>query len=156
MWALIITLVLVGLILLGIELLVIPGFGVVGILGLLSFAASCYLSFVNFGAMAGAVVAVALVALVSLFVVLVLRSKTWKKITLNTNIDSRIDDTPQSKGIEVGVRGLALTRLAPAGLAEFGDVALEVFSRDSIIDAASAVEVVEVSDNKVFVKTVTK
>ena len=154
MCALIITLVLVGLILLGIELLVIPGFGVVGVLGLLSFVASCYLAFTNFGAAAGVAVAVALVVLVSLFVVLVLRSKTWKKITLNTNIDSRIDDTPQSKGIEAGVRGVALTRLAPAGQAEFGTVALEVFSRDSIINAGSAVEVVEVSDNKVLVKPI--
>lgn len=156
MWALIITLVLVGLILLGIELLVIPGFGVVGVLGLASFVASCYLAFVNFGAVAGAAVAVALVVLVSVFVVLVLRSKTWKRITLDTSIDSRIDDTPQSKGIEVGAIGVALTRLAPAGQAELGDIALEVFSRDSIIAAGSAVEVVEVSDNKVFVKAVTK
>ena len=152
MWALIITLVVLGLLLFGVELLIIPGFGFAGILGLASFVACCYLAFSNFGTLAGVIVAVATVVLVSLLVVLVLRSKTWKKITLDTNISSRIDDAPQSKGIKTGVCGVALTRLSPAGQAEFDGIALEVFSRDSIIAAGSPVEVVEVSDNKVFVK----
>ena len=152
MWALVITLVFTGLLLLGLELLVIPGFGVAGILGLGSFAASCWLAFSNFGTMAGVIFVVALVVVVTLFVVLVLRSKTWRKITLDTNIDSRVDDVPQEKGIEVGMTGVALTRLAPAGQAGFGDVVIEVFSRDSIISAGSRIEVVELSDNKVLVK----
>ena len=152
MWALIITLVFTGLLLLGLELLVIPGFGITGILGLGSFAASCYLAFTNFGTATGVSVVVALIVLVTLFVVFVLRSKTWKKITLETNIDSKVDDVPQNKGIEVGMTGVALTRLAPAGQAEIGDVVTEVFSRDSVVSAGSRVEVVELSDNKVFVK----
>ena len=81
-----------------------------------------------------------------------LRSKAWKKITLQTNIDSRIDQAPQNKGIKVGTTGIALTRLAPAGQAQLGDVVVEVFSRDSIVAAGSMVEVVEVCDNKIFVK----
>lgn len=152
MWALIVTLVVVGLLLLGIELLIIPGFGVTGILGLASFAASCYIAFDSLVVAAGMAVAVAVVMIASLFVIFVLRSKTWKKITLQTNIDSKIDEVPQNKGIEVGMTGVALTRLAPAGQAGFGDVSIEVFSRDSIVASGSRVEVVEVSDNKVYVK----
>ena len=76
MWALIATLVIVGLLLLGIELLVIPGFGVVGILGIVSFVCSCYFSFVTFGVTAGVAVLIAEIVLVSAFIVLVLRSKT--------------------------------------------------------------------------------
>lgn len=152
MWALIITLIVVGLILLGVELLVIPGFGVVGILGIASFVAACYLAFVNFGTAAGIIVLVSTILLVTLFIALVLRSKTWKGVTLNTNIDSKADEAPQQKGIAVGMRGVALTRLAPAGMAEINGVELEVFCRDAIVDAASNVEVVEVSDNKVYVK----
>ena len=89
MWALIITLVFTGLLLLGLELLVIPGFGIAGILGLGSFAASCYLAFANFGAATGVCVVVALIVLVTLFVVLVLRSKTWKKISSSAKITTR-------------------------------------------------------------------
>ena len=103
MWALIATLVIVGLLLLGIELLVIPGFGVVGILGIVSFVCSCYFSFATFGVTAGVAVLIAEIVLVSAFIVLVLRSKTWRKITLNTNIDSKVDELPQMVYDECGV-----------------------------------------------------
>jgi membrane-bound ClpP family serine protease len=152
MWALIITLVLIGLVLMGLEVLVIPGFGIAGILGIGSFAVSSYLTFSNFGVVAGMLLMTVVIIAIILFVVFVLRSKTWKKITLQTNIDSRIDQAPQNKGIEVGTIGIALTRLAPAGQAQLGDVVVEVFSRDSIVAAGSMVEVVEVCDNKIFVK----
>lgn len=155
MWALIVTLVVVGLILLGIEMLVIPGFGVMGILGIVSFVASCYLAFATFGVVPGFLVSISTVVLITLFVVLVLRSRTWKRIALNTNIDSKADETPQHKGIAVGMTGISLTRLAPAGMAEINGVTIEVFCRDTIIDASSRIEVVDVSDNKVFVKVLT-
>ena len=154
MWALIITLIIVGLLLMGIELLVIPGFGVVGVLGIISFVSSCYLTFVNFGTTFGVIVIIAELVLMTAFVVLVLRSKTWKRITLNTNIDAKVDQVPQIKGVEVGMKGVALTRMAPAGMAEIGNATLEVFSRDTIIDGGSMVEVVDIIDNKVIVKKV--
>ena len=154
MWALIITLVIVGLLLMGVELLIIPGFGVTGILGIISFVGSGYLTFVNFGVTTGVLVIVAEIVLITAFVVLLLRSKTWKKLTLNTNIEAKVDDVPQSKGVDVGMTGVALTRMAPAGLAEIGDITLEVFSRDSIIDGGSKVEVVDIIDNKVIVKKI--
>ena len=75
-------------------------------------------------------------------------------MTLNTNIEAKVDDVPQSKGVDVGMTGVALTRMAPAGLAEIGDTTLEVFSRDSIIDGGSKVEVVDIIDNKVIVKKI--
>lgn len=152
MWALIATLVIVGLLLLGIELLVIPGFGVVGILGIVSFVCSCYFSFATFGVTAGVAVLIAEIVLVSAFIVLVLRSKTWRKITLNTNIDSKVDELPQNKGIEVGMKGRAITRLAPAGQVEFENAVVEAFCRDTIINGGSIVEVVEIADNRIFVK----
>ena len=45
MTALIITLIVVGLVLLIVELILVPGFGVVGILGVASMVASCWLGF---------------------------------------------------------------------------------------------------------------
>ena len=83
---------------------------------------------------------------------LVLRSKTWRKITLNTNIDSKVDELPQNKGIEVGMKGRAITRLAPAGQVEFENAVVEAFCRDTIINGGSIVEVVEIADNRIFVK----
>lgn len=151
MWALIVTLVLVGLILLGIEMLVIPGFGVVGVLGFISFMGSCYLAFTSFGSVVGWLIVAGELLLIVAFVYLVLRSKTWKKISLDTNISAKVDETPQGKGIVAGCRGIAVTRLAPGGNAEFECGVVEVFSRDSVIDAGAEIEVIDIEDNKVFV-----
>ena len=149
---LIITLVIVGLLLLMVELLVIPGFGVAGVLGIASFVGSCYLAFVNIGTTVGIIVVVSEILLTVLSVLLILRSKTWKRLSLDTNIEAKIDEVPQNKGITVGMKGKAITRMAPVGQAEFGDVAIEVFSRGTVINAGCGVTVVEIAENKVFVE----
>lgn len=83
-----------------------------------------------------------------------LRSKTWKKLSLKTNIDSKVDSAPQEKGIDVGNRGVAVTRLAPAGKVQIGETVLEAFTRDSLVEPGKEVEVVEMEGNKIFVKEI--
>ena len=148
----IITLILVGLVLIFAEILLIPGVGVAGILGLLAMAGSCFYAFAQIGTTAGIIVTVVNAVLIVALTVWVLRAKTWKRFTLNTNIDSKVDELPQNKGIEVGMKGKAVTRLAPAGQVEFENVVVEAFCRDTIINGGSIVEVVEIADNRIFVK----
>lgn len=83
-----------------------------------------------------------------------LRSKTWKKLSLKTNIDSKVGSAPQEKGIVVGNRGIAVTRLAPAGKVQIGDSVLEAFTRDSLVEPGREVEVAEIDGNKIFVKEI--
>jgi len=54
--SLIITLIVIGLILLAIEVLIIPGFGVAGILGLLSLAGAAVLGFTMFSTTTGLII----------------------------------------------------------------------------------------------------
>lgn len=152
MIALVITLIIAGLLLLAAELVLIPGFGVAGILGVGSIVASCWLAFTNLGATAGIIVIIVNIILVTLSTVMVLRSKTWKKISLKTNIDAKVDTAPAKKGIAVGERGKTLTRLAPGGKAEIGENIVEVFTRDSLIEPGIEVKVCELEGNKIFVK----
>lgn len=156
MWALIITLIVVGLLLLGAELLIIPGFGIAGILGVVTMVVSCYLAFSSFGSVAGFIIVIINIFLIVVSTILILRSKTWRKISLYTNIDSKIDEIPERKGIEIGQKGLSLTRLAPGGQARLGDVVLEVFTRDALVEPGTEIEVVEMEGNRVFVKKVIK
>ncbi len=152
MWTLIISLVILGFLFLGVEILLIPGFGVAGILGVVSFITSSYLAFSAFGTMPGFIIIAVNVVLVILFIILSLRSKTWKKVSLNTNIDSKVDEAAESKGLAVGMRGVTLTRLAPGGNARFGEHLVEVFSRCSLIEGGCDVEISEITDNKIYVK----
>ena len=149
----IILLILLGLILLFIETLLLPGFVFTGILGICSLAAACYFGFVNFGNTGGIITIIISVAVAAAFMVWILRSKTWKKATLNTEIKAAVDQRPHEKGIAVGTKGVTSTRLNPMGRVRFdnGEEA-EVHSLDGLIEARRKVAVESVEEEKIFVK----
>lgn len=154
MTALVVTLIIIGLLLLGAELIIIPGFGIAGVLGIASIAASCWIAFAQMGTAAGIIVILVNILLVVGTTILMLRSKTWKKLSLKTNIDSKVDSAPQEKGITVGNRGCAVTRLAPAGKVQIGENMLEAFVRDTLVEPGKEIEVVEIEGNRIFVKEI--
>lgn len=147
----IITLILVGLVLMFAEILIIPGVGVAGILGLLSLGGSCFYAFYEFGNTVGAIVTGVNVLLLVALAVWILRAKTWKRMSLETNIDSKaVSDN--SSVLAVGDRGRTLTRIAPMGSARFGDFVVEVKAVEGMLDPNVDVEVVLIEDNKIYVK----
>ena len=154
MTLLIITLIIAGLLLLAAELVLIPGFGVAGILGVASLVGSCWVAFTQVGTTAGIITLIANILLAIISTVLVLRSKTWKKLSLGTNIEAKVDTTPVEKGISVGDKGTTITRLAPGGKVMLGTNMLEAFSRDTIIEPGIDVEVCEIQGNKIYVKQI--
>lgn len=147
----IIVLILVGLVLIFAEILLIPGIGIAGILGLLSMGGSCFYAFNQMGTTAGVIVTVINAVLIVALSVWVLRAKTWKRFTLNTNIDSKAIDRYEEK-LSVGDRGRTITRLSPMGSAKILDEVYEVKALEGMIDPGVDVEVVLIEDNKIYVK----
>lgn len=147
----IIVLILVGLVLIFAEILLIPGIGIAGILGLLSMGGSCFYAFNQMGTTAGVIVTVINAVLIVALSVWVLRAKTWKRFTLNTNIDSKAIDRYEEK-LTIGDRGRTITRLSPMGSAKFLDEVYEVKALEGMIDPGVDVEVVLIEDNKIYVK----
>ena len=147
---LIIVLVLVGLALILAEILLIPGVGVAGILGLLSLGGSCYYSFYEFGNLTGGIVTGVNALLLVITLIYVLRAKTWKRMSLETNIDSKaVDD--DSSYIAVGDKGQTVTRLAPMGMVRFGERTVEVKALEGILESGTDVEVVMIEDRRIYV-----
>lgn len=145
----IITLILVGLVLMFAEILLIPGVGIAGILGLLSMGGSCFYAFSEFGNTTGAIVTAVNAVLLVAMAVFVLRAKTWKRMSLETNIASK---AVEGSTLAVGDRGRTVTRLAPMGSARFGDYVVEVKALEGMMDPNIDVEVVLIEDNKIYVK----
>lgn len=146
---LVITLIIVGLLLLFAEILIIPGVGVAGILGLLSLAGSCVYAFLEIGNTAGIIVAAVLSVLLVALTVYVLRAKTWKRVSLSTNIESK---AVAEVTVSVGDEGKTLTRLAPMGQALIGEDSVEVKALEGMIDPDMDIVVVMIDDNKIYVK----
>jgi membrane-bound ClpP family serine protease len=150
---LIVSLIIIGLVLILAEILLIPGVGVAGVLGLLSMGGSCYYAFYEFGNLTGGIVTGVNSLLLVVTLIYVLRAKTWKRMSLDTNIDSKaIED--DSSCVAVGEKGRAVTRLAPMGAVRFGNMVTEVKAMEGIIDSGSEVEVVMIEDRKIYVRNI--
>ena len=146
---LIITLILVGIVLMIAEILLIPGVGVAGILGILSMGGSCWYAFHEFGNITGSVVTAVTAVVLVAFSVVVLRAKTWKRMTLNTTIQSKVNQLAVE--LRVSDKGHTLTRLAPMGSARFGDEVVEVKALEGMIDPDMDVEICMIDDGKIYV-----
>lgn len=144
-----ITLILVGLVLIFVEILLVPGIGVAGVLGLLSIAGSCFYAFYDMGTTAGFIVTIVNALLLVGLTVYVLRAKTWKRMSLETNIDTK---AVEEAVLSVGDKGKTVTRLAPMGSARFGNNLVEVKALEGMLDPGISVKVVLIEDNKIYVR----
>lgn len=148
---LVISFIIIGLLLVFAEILIIPGVGIAGILGVAAMAGSCVYAFLEISQTAGVIVTAINAVLLVLISIWVLRAKTWERLALATNIDSKAI-VPETEVVP-GAVGVTVTRLAPMGTARFGDLRLEVTAREGMIDPGVEVEVVEVDGIKVYVTT---
>ena len=146
-----ILLILLGIILMILDFLVIPG-GVVAILGVLCMIGGVVTSFVQFGTTVGilTLVLTAVVTLGSFW--LMMRTKTWRKLQLKTQIDSKMNEVDTGK-LNEGMEGVAVSRLAPTGTGLFGDIEVEVVSMQGFIDENTPIVIHKIEGSKVIVET---
>ncbi|WP_298611390.1 NfeD family protein [uncultured Odoribacter sp.] len=149
-WIIVLMLVVIGFVLLILEFLVLPGVNVAGIIGFACVCFGVYLGYKFFGTKAGHFILLA--TAVGGFVVTwyALRAQTWKRLSLNSSIDSTVEGVDES--VKVGDRGICLGRLAPMGKVKVGDTIVEALSQSGYIDSHAEVEVVKVNKDKIIVK----
>lgn len=150
-WVAVISLIVVGIILIVVEIIFVPGTTVVGILGFGMVVGGIVMSFNTFGIRTGYTVAgaTALVTGVALF--WSLRTKPWRKLSLQSAIDSRVNEGALDD-IKVGDEGVAVSALRPAGKAEIGGKMYEVTTLGNFAPAGTPVKVIRVSSNQVVVE----
>lgn len=145
--------VFVATLLLVVEVVFIPGFGVTGLLGVLSMVGAIFYSFFLIGSLAGWVtLAVACVICISLFL-WALYGNSLDKVALKKNIDSTVKEGEEGKFV-VGDKGVARTRLALIGEAEINGEIVEVKSESGFVDEGAEIEIVRLSADTVFVKVI--
>lgn len=151
----VILLILIGIAMLVIEILVIPGAGVAGIIGFGLMVAGIWLAYTRIGITEGNIILITTLAVNIIGITLTLRSKTWKKVMLNTEITAKVN-TNEIENLKVGDKGVAISRCAPMGKAMFDDKYVEVSSLSEFIDQESEIEIIKISGNKIFIKQINK
>jgi len=150
----IILLIVLGILLFIVEFLLVPGVTVAGIGGAILMVVAVYSAYKTHGSAIGNfTLLVTLVLSIGGFAY-ALRAKTWKKLALSKNIESKVEVGLEDEAIKMGDRGEAITRMAPVGKVLINGIIVEGKSRQGFLDQKTPVEVIKVLNTQVIVKPI--
>ncbi|GMQ31012.1 NfeD family protein [Algoriphagus confluentis] len=145
------SLLIIGLILLLVEVLFIPGTTIVGILGFVVSLVGVIYAFSQFG-YETAIWVTSIAAIANLAAVWYgFSSGVWNKFSLKSSMTGGAFDG-RTQGLQVGMKGKAVSDIKPIGKALFGDQMFEVKSESGFLEAGKDVEIIKVETNKIIVK----
>jgi membrane-bound serine protease (ClpP class) len=161
---------LIGVLLLGVEAFVLPGFGVAGITGLMVVAAGLVLSFQGFvipdpsfpwegrlliqnlGQVLGSFLGALLISLFMVRFVLPRMSTLVKGPYLSATLEESHADSDQALGVRPGEIGVALTQFRPSGKIQIGNKKIDAITQGEFIEAGTPIRVAWVEQNHVLIQ----
>lgn len=146
-------LILLGIILFLMEVLIIPGIGFAGIGAFILIGFGVFLSYLHYGNEIGNYTLLGSLLFFAGMTYYALRAKTWKRLTLESSINSRVNEIVK-EDLKPGDEGLAISRLAPMGKVMFNNKIYEGKSLGEYISENTKVIIVKVSDSNIIVKPI--
>lgn len=153
-WATVVgAVIFVGIIMLGFEIFVFPGFGAAGVVGLIFLLGGTIASWILLGPTWGALISVSTCVLATATFILGMKSKFVRnRLVLGTQ-------QPSGKGVEsedliplIGKTGRTESDLRPAGIAVVDDQRIDVVSDGGFIENGEAIKVIAVDGPRVVVE----
>ncbi len=165
-------LLLIGVLLLGVEVFVLPGFGIAGVLGLMVIAAGLVLSFQGFvvpdpsfpwegrllmkniAHVMGSFLFAFLISLFMLRYILPRFSKVVKGPYLEATLETSHVNATKQLDIAVGDKGVAHTFLRPSGKVMINKQKVDAITQGEFIEKGTSVVVHKIDQNRVIIKPV--
>ncbi len=149
--ALVIFLIVLGLALIVVEVVVLPGITVAGIAGVLLIGSGVFFTYRFFGSTAGTASLIGTSILFIIFLIYALRAKTWDRLSLHSEIDGKVN-VVNTDDIKSGDKGMTVSRLAPIGKILIHGKIMEGKSEFGLIDENKEVEVIRVDESSIIVQ----
>ena len=146
---LLIIVLVVGVLLLALEIVALPG-GIAGAFGLLLTGFGVWQSYLIWGPQVGNTILCICAAITVVMLALFMKAKTWKRFSLEEESDSTVNQVDTS-ALAVGAKGTTVARLAPTGKALFDGQLVEVHAINKFIDPDRPIEVVAVEGYRIDV-----
>jgi len=150
-WITLIALLVLGIGLIVVEIIFIPGTTLVGILGFVCLIGGSYSAYESFGSKIGNIVIISTGIFLLITTIYALKSNTWKKLGLPNQILSKVNDRKEILVYE-GCKAIAVSDLKPIGIIEFENHQYEAESNGEFIEAKSIIEVIKANRNQIIVK----
>lgn len=151
-WTLIIISLVLGVILLALEIVALPGM-IAGIFGIGLIVFGIWQSYILGGAHTGTLVMLGCMLLCIILLLILIRKKPWKKFMLNDEINGKVNQIEEQE-CQVGNRGTTISRLAPTGKALINGKQMEVHAINKYIDPERPIEIVEIDGYRIDVREV--
>lgn len=150
-WLILVSLILLGLVLVLVEILFIPGTTVVGILGVIVGIIGLIYAFLTFENQVALGISGLSIGLHLAAVWYGFSSGLWRKFSLKSTQSGGAYDG-RTKGLEVGMEGKAVSDIKPIGKAVFHGEWYEVKSEAGYIEVGARVVISKLEHNTISVK----
>ncbi|MBN1339445.1 MAG: NfeD family protein [Bacteroidales bacterium] len=152
-WTVIIVLIIIGFLFLLLEVLVLPGTNIAGVLGFILIAIGVWQAYTGYGTVAGTVTLGGSLAASFVSLYFALKSKTWSRASLKTEINGRVNLVDISK-LKPGDTGKTVSRLNPMGKAFINGEYYEVKTTGEYLEPGTEIEVLRIEQSKITVKSI--
>jgi len=134
----------------------IPSFGLLTVIALAVFSYSLYLAFTTLSSTAGGVMAVLDLTLVPVLILYGMKILAKSPLALRQELSKRQGVVSQGKEVEayLHMKGISVTDLRPAGMAEINKKRLDVVTDGEYIEANTPIVVTGVTGNRIIVQKV--
>lgn len=151
MWILIVALLLIGLALVIVEVVFVPGTTLVGIMGVIFLGAAVMSTYRNYGTDVGFYVLLGIATVTAVALFFSFRSQAWSKFANKSSIKSKVNEGLTSS-LTLGDEGVAVSTLKPMGKVRFHRGEYEVKSLGDYVDVGTRVRIVHIQENQIIVK----
>jgi len=152
-WFSILLLIIMGLALLIVELIFIPGTTIIGLLGMIFIIVGVYFGFEAYGKTTGMYILGGTLILTGITLYLGFKSNAWEQFSLKTSMQGKFNEG-LSDSLNLGDEGIATSTLKPIGKAEINDKEYEVTSLGGYLDSGEKIKVIKIDRNKIIVEPI--
>ncbi len=150
-WITVIGLIIVGIGLIILEIIFVPGTTIVGIAGVLMSFFGVYLGYDYFGNETGTIILVVSSVAGMVTLIYAFRSGAWNKFSLKDVNSGKVNEDFKAT-LAIGDEGITISSLKPIGKAIFAEQELEVRSNGGYITENQQVTVVKIESNRIIVE----
>jgi membrane-bound ClpP family serine protease len=152
-WMIVLSLVLIGLALVIVEVIFVPGTTIVGVAGFVFIVIGVGLSFRYFGSSAGWLTAGGSAVAAGLSLYFSFKTGVWERFSLKSTMDGNVN-AGEMDSLKTGTEGITLSALRPFGKAELQDRTYEVKTKGNYLEAGTRVRVMQILSHQIIVEPV--
>ncbi len=152
-WVTVIVLIVIGLILIIVELIFIPGTTLIGILGFVLAGIGIWIGYDALGSNTGHLILGVSVLVAGIAFFYSFRTDAWSRFALKDQITSRVNEA-YPHNLIVGETGVTVSALRPQGTALFHDRQHEVQTKGEFLMPNTQVRIISLNHNKITVEEV--